>query len=388
MAEITHAAGPGAAAREAAPREAAPREAASAEAAARAAADLDARTAADIARYRRLTRRRVAYLAATALLTLVSLGFDLRSGPSGLPVSTLLHTVFEHATADPATRVIVWQIRLPYAVMALLVGASLGLAGAEMQTILANPLASPYTLGVSAAAAFGASLAIVLNLALPGIAQTWLISANAFLFALGCALLLDAVARWRGMSTTGVVLMGIALVFAFHALTSLMQFVADADALQGLVFWTLGSLARADWPKIGVLAAALAVALPLAMRNAWTLTALRLGEDRAASFGVDVRRVRLGTLLRVSVLSGLAVSFVGTIGFIGLIAPHIARTVFGEDHRFYLPGSALAGALMLSLASIASKIIVPGVLIPVGIVTALVGIPLFLGIVVRAQGEV
>jgi hypothetical protein len=122
------------------------------------------------------------------------------------------------------------------------------------------------------------------------------------------------------------------------------------------------------------------------MRKAWTLTALRLGEDRAASFGIDVRRLRLGTLLRVSVLSALAVSFVGTIGFVGLIAPHIARTVFGEDHRFYLPGSMLIGALMLSLASIASKIIVPGVLIPVGIVTALVGIPLFLGIVVRSQG--
>ncbi|QGZ66234.1 FecCD family ABC transporter permease [Paraburkholderia acidisoli] len=343
--------------------------------------------AADIARYRRLTQRRVALLALTALLTLVSLAFDLRSGPSGLPIATLLRTVFEHGSVDTATNVIVWQIRLPYAVMALLVGASLGLAGAEMQTILANPLASPYTLGVSAAAAFGASLAIVLDVTLPGVSQTWLVSANAFLFALGCALLLDVVARWRGMSTTGVVLMGIALVFAFHALTSLMQFVADADALQGLVFWTLGSLARADWPKIGVLATAFAVALPLAMRNAWTLTALRLGEDRAASFGVDVRRVRLGTLMRVSVLSGLAVSFVGTIGFIGLIAPHIARTVFGEDHRFYLPGSALAGALMLSLASIASKVIVPGVLIPVGIVTALVGIPLFLGIVVRAQGD-
>uniref|UniRef100_UPI001588567B FecCD family ABC transporter permease n=1 Tax=Burkholderia ambifaria TaxID=152480 RepID=UPI001588567B len=145
-------------------------------------------------------------------------------------------------------------------------------------------------------------------------------------------------------------------------------------------------LARADWQKIGVLAAALAVALPLSMRNAWALTALRLGEERAASFGIDVRRLRLGTLLQVAVLSALAVSFVGTIGFVGLIAPHIARTVFGEDHRFYLPGSLLCGALMLSLASIASKLIVPGVLIPVGIVTALVGIPLFLAIVVRSQG--
>ncbi|WP_176057643.1 iron ABC transporter permease [Paraburkholderia sp. BCC1876] len=337
--------------------------------------------------YRRLTQRRVMSLVALAALIVCALLFDLRSGPSGLPIASLLRTVFDPSSADPATSVIVWQIRLPYAVMALIVGASLGLSGAEMQTILNNPLASPYTLGVSAAAAFGASLAIVLDIAIPGVSQTWIISANAFVFALLSALVLDGVARWRGMSTAGVVLMGIALVFAFHALVSLMQFIASADALQGLVFWTLGSLARADWTKIAVLSVALAIALPMSMRNAWTLTALRLGEDRAASFGIDVRRLRLGTLLRVSVLSALAVSFVGTIGFVGLIAPHIARTLFGEDHRFYLPGSALLGALMLSLASIASKLIIPGVLIPVGIVTALVGIPLFLGIVVRSQGQ-
>ncbi|VWB42120.1 iron ABC transporter permease [Burkholderia arboris] len=342
--------------------------------------------AASLRDYRRLVRRRAAALVAVALLIVVSVLFDLSSGPSGMPVATLLRTLVERAGADPAARVIVWQIRLPYAAMAVLVGAALGLSGAEMQTILANPLASPYTLGVSAAAAFGASLAIVLDVTIPGVAQTWVVSANAFVFAFLSALLLDAVARWRGMNTTGVVLMGIALVFAFHALVSLMQFIASADALQGLVFWTLGSLARADWPKLAVLAAALALALPLSMRNAWTLTALRLGEDRAASFGIDVKRVRLATLLRVSVLSALAVSFVGTIGFVGLIAPHLARTLFGEDHRFYLPGSVLLGALMLSLASIASKLIVPGVLIPVGIVTALVGIPLFLGIVVRSQG--
>src|ERR1700744_2037188 len=156
--------------------------------------------------YRRLTHRRVMWLLAVTALIACSLLFDLRTGPSGLPLMALLHTVFERASADPATSVIVWQIRLPYAVMALLVGASLGLSGAEMQTILNNPLASPYTLGVSAAAAFGASLAIVLDITLPGIAQSWIVSANAFLFALFSALLLDGVARWRGMNTSGVVL--------------------------------------------------------------------------------------------------------------------------------------------------------------------------------------
>jgi iron complex transport system permease protein len=187
--------------------------------------------------YRRLTHRRVMCLLAVMALIVGSLLFDLRTGPSGLPLMALLRTVFDHASADPATSVIVWQIRLPYAVMALLVGASLGLSGAEMQTILNNPLASPYTLGVSAAAAFGASLAIVLDVTIPGVSQTWIVSANAFVFALLSALLLDSVARWRGMNTAGVVLLGIALVFAFHALVSLMQFMASASCSGRLARW-------------------------------------------------------------------------------------------------------------------------------------------------------
>ena len=137
-----------------------------------------------------------------------------------------------------------------------------------------------------------------------------------------------------------------------------------------------------------MLSAALLVLLPFSLRSSWKLTALRLGEDRAVSFGIDVRRLRLTTLLRISILSALAVAFVGPIGFIGLVAPHIARLMFGEDHRFYLPASALIGALVLSIASVVSKNIVPGVIVPVGIVTSLVGVPFFLSIILRHRGNV
>src|SRR5690606_17658315 len=128
-----------------------------------------------------------------------------------------------------------------------------------------------------------------------------------------------------------------------------------------------------------------ALILPLALRDSWKLTAMRLGENRATSFGINVQRLRLTSLIRISLLSALAVSFVGTIAFVGLIAPHIARRLFSEDHRFYLPGSALVGGAILSLASIASKNIVPGVIVPVGIVTSLVGVPFFLTVVLRRQ---
>ncbi|KDE37843.1 iron-siderophore ABC transporter permease [Kosakonia radicincitans UMEnt01/12] len=338
--------------------------------------------------YRAILRRRVSLLVVLAVLIVASMLLDFTLGPSGLPLDTLWHTLIDPASVDAGTRVIVWDIRMPYALMAIIVGLTLGLAGAEMQTILNNPLASPFTLGVSSAAAFGAALAIVLGIGIPGIPAQWFISANAFIFALLAALLLDGITRWTQVATSGVVLFGIALVFTFNALVSMLQFIANEDTLQGLVFWTMGSIARASWEKLGILLLALAVIMPLSMLSSWKLTSLRLGEDRAISFGINVRRLRLATLLRISILSALSVAFVGPIGFIGLVAPHIARLLFGEDHRFYLPASALIGALVLSLASIVSKNLISGVIIPVGIVTSLVGVPFFITIIVRHRGSV
>ncbi|KGT90836.1 iron ABC transporter permease [Erwinia sp. S63] len=346
------------------------------------------READTMTRYRQVLRQRLMLIGVLVLAILASVILDFTLGPAGLSLDTLWQTLTHPDAVDAGTRVIVWDIRLPYALMAVVVGFSLGLAGAEMQTILNNPLASPFTLGVSSAAAFGAALAIILGIGIPGVPDQWFISANAFVFALFAALMLDGVTRWTKVSTSGVVLFGIALVFTFNALVSMMQFIASEDTLQGLVFWTMGSLARASWEKLGVLTAAFAILIPFSMLSSWKLTALRLGEDRAVSFGIDVRRLRLATLLRISILSALAVAFVGPIGFIGLVAPHIARMMFGEDHRYYLPASALVGALVLSLASVASKNLIPGVIIPVGIVTSLVGVPFFLSIILRHRGTV
>ncbi|KLU15590.1 MULTISPECIES: FecCD family ABC transporter permease [Xenorhabdus] len=340
------------------------------------------------AHYRHILRRRIAWILFIILAIGISVVLDFTIGPSGLSLQTLWQTLFSPDSVNVATRVIVWDIRLPYALMAVVIGLSLGLAGAEMQTVLNNPLASPSTLGVSEAASFGAALAIVLDIGIPGIPEQWFISANAFLFALLAALMLDGITRWTRVATTGVVLFGIAMVFTFEALVSMMQFIATEDTLQGLVFWTMGSLGRATWEKLGIMMLVFSVITSISLSNSWKLTALRLGEDRAISFGINIGRLRLGTLLRISILTALAVAFVGPIAFIGLVAPHIARIVFGEDHRFFLPASALIGALVLSMASIASKNLIPGVIIPVGIVTSLVGVPFFLSIVLRHKGNV
>ncbi|MBB5320958.1 FecCD family ABC transporter permease [Marinobacter oulmenensis] len=335
--------------------------------------------------YQARFRRGVLIVGALMLGVLVAVSVDVTTGPSGMSVARLWHILLHPETVSPAEAVIVWNVRLPYALMAILVGAALALSGCEMQTTLMNPLASPFTLGVSAAASFGAALAIVLGLGLPGLAQEYMVATNAFVFALASSCLLWLLASWRGLGVESLVLFGIALVFAFNALVALLQFVASQDTLQQLVFWTLGSLGRASWSKLAVLATLLLASLPFAMRRSWSLTALTLGEDRARSFGIDVGHLRLSSLVRVSLLAGVSVSFVGVIGFVGLVAPHIARLMIGEDHRFLLPVSALTGAFILSLASIASKVLISGVLIPVGIVTALVGIPFFVAIVFRVR---
>ncbi|MGH8406421.1 MAG: FecCD family ABC transporter permease [Pseudomonas sp.] len=334
-------------------------------------------------RYRHRHGRRVLLLSALALALVVSLAVDITTGPSGMSLTRLLQVLWDPASMPRVEAVIVWNVRLPYALMAVLVGAALALAGAEMQTVLDNPLASPFTLGVSAAAAFGAALAIVLGMGIPGVPAQYLISANAFLFALASVALLYLLARWRGFGVESLVLFGIALVFAFNALVALLQFVASQDSLQQLVFWTLGSVTRSNWDKLGSLALVVAVVMPFSFAAAPRLTLLRMGEDRAQSFGVDVKRLRFFSLLRISLLSATAVAFVGTIGFIGLVGPHIARILVGEDQRFLLPASALVGALLLSLSSIASKLIMPGVIVPVGIVTALVGVPIFVLLVFK-----
>lgn len=337
--------------------------------------------------YRHILAQRIALLLLLLMVILALLVLDFMLGPTGISFRTLWHAILQPDSVPAAVRVIVRDIRLPYALMAIVVGMALGLAGAEMQTVLNNPLASPFTLGVSSASAFGAALAIVLGIGIPGIPGQWFVSANAFIFALLATLLLDGVSRWLRVSSSGVVLFGIALVFTFNALVSILQFVATEETLQGLVFWTMGSLGRASWPGLTVLVVMLTLVLPGSMCNAWRLTALRLGEDRAMSFGIDIRRLRLGALLRISILSALTVAFVGPIGFIGMIAPHIARIIFGEDHRFYLPASALIGALVLSVAAIAAKNLIPGLIIPVGIVTSLAGVPFFLTTVLRHRGQ-
>jgi len=344
-------------------------------------------TTADVAlaRYAALLRVRLAIVLALAVATVLAFVADFTTGPSALSAMDALRGLIAPETLSRSMAVIVWDVRLPQAAMAIMVGASLSLAGAELQTILNNPMASPFTLGMSSAATFGAALAIVLGIGIPGIPANWIIPVNAFLLAFGSAMLLQALARLRGPGGETIVLFGIALFFTFNALVAILQFAASEQALQQLVFWTMGSLTRATGEKVGIVALVLLVVAPISFAASWRLTALRLGQDRARSFGVNVGRLRFASLVRTSLLTATSVAFVGTIAFIGLVGPHIARLLVGEDHRFFLAASMLSGALVMALASCTSKVVIPVIIMPIGLVTSLVGIPFFLILVLSRR---
>lgn len=332
--------------------------------------------------------RRLTILATTAAALVAAVVLDISVGPGGHSLRSVLSTILSPATADIMLQVVVWDYRLPIAIMAVSIGAMLGFSGAGMQTILANPLADPFVLGISAAASVGAAVVIVTGWSvLPGVGGA-LVTVNAFAFALAASLILFFLTRIRGVNSETMILVGIALMFTCNAVIGLVQYRATEVQLSQIVFWMLGSLSRASWPKIGICLAVLTIALPYFLVRSWALTTLRLGDERAESLGVRVDRLRLETLAVVSLLAAVSVSFVGTIGFVGLVGPHMARLLVGEDQRFFIPVSALMSGVMMSLASTLSKAVVPGVIYPIGIVTALIGVPFFLSLVmsVRRKG--
>lgn len=341
-----------------------------------------------IERQRSSERRRWLVLMSFGFLLLASFVLDIMTGPSMLDASRVLNALLEFIglpfQVDDSTRVIVTNLRLPIALMAIIVGGSLGVGGAEMQTLLNNPMASPYTLGMAAAAGFGA--AIMLYIGSLGMDSHYAVPIGAFLCCMLSACFLFALASMRHISSGQLILAGIALLFLFQSLLSLVQFVSSPELSQQILFWLFGSLSKATWSNLLITAMVVLGGFLLLMQDSWKLTALRLGEERAKSVGVNVTQLRLKILFIVAVMTATVTSFVGIIGFIGIVAPNIAKILVGEDQRFFLPLSFIIGAFLLSTASVLSKAIVPGALFPIGIVTAIIGVPFFFWLIVAKRG--
>ena len=350
------------------------------------------RTTGLTAEYRRSVAKRRGLLVLLVALGLAAMVADLLVGSGTLGFGEVLGALVSPATADPTVRVVVWDIRGPITCLAALTGVQLALSGSLLQTGLNNPLAEPFTLGIAAAAGFGASLAIVFQTSILAPLASWLppelfIASNAFLFALLAMLTITLLARRAGLGVETVTLLGIAVHFTFSALLAFAQYFADPNQLQALVFWLLGSLLRATWLKVWINAGVLALMLPLLLSQAWSLTILRGYGDQAAVLGVRVSRLRTLLLVGAALMAGAATATIGVVGFVGLVAPHMARMLVGEDQRFALPVTAACGMLVLTLASLVSKIILPGIVLPIGMVTALLGIPFFLAQIMARRGR-
>lgn len=325
---------------------------------------------------------------ALVLVALASLG----TGAISLPlarVASILAAGREASLADPATArdaVILFDIRLPRTLIGMLVGAALATAGALLQGLFRNPLADPALVGVSAGSGLAAALVIVLgHLAVgPGPLPFVLLPAASFLGALAATGLLYGIATRRGRTSVATMLLaGIAITALASAGIGFLAFLSDDRQLRDLTFWTLGSIGGSTWSKLVVVGPLVAAVLGLTPFLARALNALVLGEAEAFHLGIAVERTKRAIILLAAIAVGSAVSVAGLISFVGLVVPHVIRLMAGPNHRLLLPASALGGAILLLAADMVARVVVAPAELPIGIVTAFIGAPYFLWLLLR-----
>lgn len=342
----------------------------------------------------RSVRARITILALFLLLAATVL-FSLASGASDASALAVVRNwLFSMSNDDPLSirdSVIIYDIRLPRVIMGVLIGAALAVSGAVMQGLFRNPLADPGLVGVSAGSSLGAVSVIVLGATmlapLTAMFGNYTLPLAAFVGGLVTTLILYRISTRQGRTSVATMLLaGIALAALAMALTGILIFLADDRQLRDLTFWGLGSLAGATWQKIGAIGPIIVLALAATPFLARGLNALALGEATANHLGVPVQRLKYVAIIAVSAAVGASVAVSGGIGFVGIVVPHLLRLLIGPDNRYLLPASALLGACMLLLADAVSRTIVAPAELPIGIVTAIVGAPFFLWILLRRRG--
>ena len=266
---------------------------------------------------------------------------------------------------------------------AIMAGFGLGICGCVMQAVLKNPLASPFTLGITAGAQFGISLAAVIGFSF--LAGPYFIIGNAFLCALFCSLFIIGLAAIKGATSENLVLAGIAVNYFFTAISQLLKYFATDEQLRLMTNWGMGDLAAFSWTNSRILLAIFVICIPLLMTKCWDLNIMTAGDETAKSIGVNAERTRIFIMVVSSLLVATIVSFMGTIAFVGLVAPHMARMVIGGDHRFLIPASGVLGALVLMSADAAGMNLIAPTIIPTGIMTSIVGVPFFMYLMMKGK---
>lgn len=337
-------------------------------------------------RYMRYIGRKRTIILLLVFLLIAMIVYAVNAGSVSLNPYRVLETIL--GWGDAASRVVIWNIRLPRILAGIIAGAGLSAAGCVMQNNMRNPLASPFTLGISHAAAFGASMAIIVFGAgtIQGTTGTdtviinspSLVTVLAFAWSMAATAIIMLLAGFRGVSPEAIVLAGVALGSLFTAGTTIIQYFSTDIRVAAVVFWTFGDLGRASWREVLIMAGLISLAMAYFIFRRWDYNAQAGGEESAKGLGVEVERVRLEGMFISSLVTAVAVSFLGIIGFIDLVAPHMMRILVGSDHRFLIPASAVAGALLLLAADTLARTVIAPVVLPVGAITSFLGAPIFL----------
>jgi iron complex transport system permease protein len=335
--------------------------------------------------YARFVGRKWLLIGVCSALVILLAGVAATLGTYELSLTEVFDIIFRGMLGEISSTedLVVWDLRMPRILMAILGGFGLAIAGTLMQAILRNPLASPFTLGIASAASFGASLAIILGAGFVG--GMYLIIGNAFIFTLLAAFAVYGLAYHKGITPETMIMAGIAIMYLFSALTSFLQYVGTSEDVHEVVFWMMGSLGRADWETAVIVGAILLLSFPYLFLKSVDLNVMGAGDESARSMGVNVGRTRVSCMVLASLITAGIICFTGTIGFIGLVAPHITRMIIGADHRFLLPASGIIGALLLLGADTASRTILAPQVLPVGIMTAFLGVPFFVYLFFRRE---
>lgn len=345
--------------------------------------------------YHRFILRKVVFIALFSVAAFLSAGLVITQGDYTIGFFEVYRIIWDHVAVGPPSMTdqiayledhIVWNLRLPRVIVAIIAGFGLAVAGAVMQSTLKNPMADSYTTGVSAGAAFGATISMVVGIQL--VSYDVGLVVNAFIFSLAPVAMIVLVSRRRNMSSTSMILAGLAVMYIFNACTSALKLAAEPDALAALYKWQVGSLSNMLWSDVPIMLAVTVLGSILIMLLSNRINVLSSGDDSANSLGIDAKKLRIVCLVIVSLITASIVAFTGTIGFIGLVAPHVARIFIGSDNRYLIPASAAFGALLLLVSDYIGRTVISPSVLEVGVVTAFIGGPMFLYLIMRQRKEV
>lgn len=340
--------------------------------------------------YAQFTRRKIIFILLLILIIIFLIGIAATTGSANLSLyevyAALIGRFFSFGPDSSwVADVVLWKLRFPRIFMAICAGIALGVTGVVMQSVLKNPLADPYMMGIQSAAGFGASLAIIFGTGIIG--GGYLIAGNAFLFSLIAVGIIIVLADMKDASAETMILTGIAVMFFFSAMTTFIQYFAEAEAVKSAMFWAVGDLGKTGWNDFYIVIPLIILCFLYLFWKTWDMNILAAGDETAKSLGIQVRRVRILVMVVSSLLVSGVVCFVGAIGFVGLVSPHICRIIIGGDNQYLLPASGLVGAILLITADTIARTVLSPAIIPVGVVTAFIGVPFFVYLIIFKKGE-